>query len=442
MARRIRWSVPIALVAVFLLGNTALAAITYSAQRAVAPANSWNYGNSLGASDCAGIEYLNSTYATDFINGQWATDAGPYQSVYVQRANTSVDPLAWSKPKRVSQGTKHSERPTLSTSGSNVYVGWVTQTSYDAYKPGAPRVFYVSRTTDCGATWKAPTALSGRTGRVDYPILASSGANVYAVWTDADSGEVKFRRSIDGGASWQAVQTVGTTTSNQEDGEGFYSFPTVGASGANVVIGWYADDAGKTVARLSNTSGASFGAETVLTAASPNDTIHYSVAAGQDDGAGNRVSIAYTTGSFTAGKVAVRSSSNGSTFTAEQTVLNYGASVGGNAIGGSYGPAPQPFGSNSLLVTFPGCRVVGGLPNPCNYYKSTMRSDLLLWQKVGSTTTAAEVVHPAAAGQTINDSASIVVRGSGASTKRFILYNGWTSNYGLYRTFMRVGTGS
>ena len=56
MARRIRLSVPIALVAVFVLGNTALAAITYSAQRAVAPANSWNYGNSLGASDCAGIE--------------------------------------------------------------------------------------------------------------------------------------------------------------------------------------------------------------------------------------------------------------------------------------------------------------------------------------------------------------------------------------------------
>ncbi len=71
-----------------------------------------------------------------------------------------------------------------------------------------------------------------------------------------------------------------------------------------------------------------------------------------------------------------------------------------------------------------------------------MRSDLLLWQKVGSTTTPAEVVHAAAPGQTINDSASIVVRGSGASTKRFILYNGWTSNYGLYRTFMRVGTGS
>ena len=94
MASRIRWSVPLtALLAVFLLANTALAAITYSAQRAVSPPNSWNYGNSLGASTCGGTEYLNSAYATDYINGEYATDNGPYQGVYVQLANRSLDPL-------------------------------------------------------------------------------------------------------------------------------------------------------------------------------------------------------------------------------------------------------------------------------------------------------------------------------------------------------------
>jgi hypothetical protein len=439
MASRIKWSVALtALLAVFLLANTALAAIRYSAQRAVAPPNSWNYGNSLGASTCGGNEYLNSTYATDYVNGEYATDDGPYQGVYVQRANRSTDPLNWSSPKRVSPTSQHAERPTLASAGSSVYAGSVTQTSYDNYRPGAPRVFYVSRSTDCGATWRAPSAITGLRGRVDYPILAAAGSRVYAIYTDADTGEIKLRRSTDRGATWLPARVVGTTTSNQDDGDGYYAYPTIGASGSNVLIGWYTNDAGRTVARLSSDGGATFEAPVELTARSPNDTIHYAIAAGQDDGVDDRVAIAYTTGSYTAGRVAVRVSSNGSSFGAAQEVLTYGDSVGGNRIGGSYGPAPQPFGSNGILVVFPGCRIVDGLANPCNYNRNTMRSDLLLWQQVGTTVTGPQVVQAAVSGQTINDSASLVVRGN----TRYILYNGWTSNYSLYRTFLRVASGS
>ena len=238
-----------------MLAGTALAAVSFSAQTKVGPIDTWNYGNSLEGTSTK----LVSVFATDCVPpsstcSTFASDTGPYQGVYAMRSNITSPP-AWSAPKRLSQATLHSERPTLASDGNTVYAGWVTQTSYDKYDPAAARVFYVRTSTDEGATWGPTVRVSPATGRVDYPILAAAEGHVYAIYTDANTGNIRLATSVNNGSTW-TTKTVGKTTSDAGDGEGFYGFPTIGASGTNVAIGWFADNNGMKVGKVSNNSGA------------------------------------------------------------------------------------------------------------------------------------------------------------------------------------------
>jgi hypothetical protein len=396
---------------------------------------SWNYGNSLEKSSCSGTTYLNSLYATDYVKGTFAGDSGPYQGAYVTRANITGSPLAWSAPKRVNPGTQHAERTTLAADANYVYAGYVSQTSYDNYDPAAKRVFYVKTSADCGATWGAAVRVSPGTGRVDYPILAADGGNVYATWVNGATGDVKFAKSVDHGATWPAT-TVGTTTSKDpaDTAEGFYGYPTVAASGVNVAIGWFTNNAGRQVVRGSSNSGTSFAAEVEVTATSPNDTIHYMTGGGQEDGVNDRVALAYT--SATAVQVRVWDGSWGTA----QTVQTIGSTIDATTFSGSYGPAPLPYGTNSIMVVYPNCNATTGTTNDCEYADSKVRTSLVLEDSVTGTfgDSAARTVASAVQHRYLNDSPSIVTNG----TSRFVLYNGWTANYFYYRTFMKQANGT
>jgi hypothetical protein len=81
----------------------------------------------------------------------------------------------------------------------------------------------------------------------------------------------------------------------------------------------------------------------------------------------------------------------------------------------------------------------GGLANPCNYYKSTMRSDPLLWQK-------GRVDHDPGGGRQLllerPDQRLGIHRRARSEHEAPHAVQRLESNYDLYRTFVRVGTGS
>ena len=441
MTRRARWAVPIAIATVLAVAGTAYAAITISpsspatAGQKVGGNYTWNYGNSLEKSTCGDTTYLNALYATDFVKGEYASDSGPYQGAYTTRANIANSPLNWNAPKRVNPGTQHAERTTLAADGNDVYYGYVSQVSYDNYDPAARRVFYVRTSHDCGATFSAPVRVSPGTGRVDYPILAADNGVAYAIWVNGANGNVQFAKSTNSGATWPAT-TIGATTSRNPDdiAEGYYGYPTVAASGVNVAIGWFTDNAGRQVIRGSSNSGTSFGPEVVATATSPNDTVHYMTGGGQEDGNNDRVALAYT--SNTGVHVRVWDGSWGG----QQTVESYGSTIGGTTFSGSYGPAPIPYGANSIMVVYPNCQATAQTANDCDYSLNKVRTSLVLEDSVTGTfgDSNPRVLASSVTDRYLNDSASIVTNGN----TRYVLYNGWTANYFNYRLFMKLASGT
>ena len=276
-ARRLVFSV---VASVLVLAGVARSGSAFALQAASAPF-SWNPGKSLAT---AGGRLL-SAWASDCPppSGACATDRTPKMGVFVQRSPAGAVPAAWGKPKRMSPGVVQAERPSIAADGNLAVVGWVTQTSYLHYRSSAPRSFWIRVSTDQGATWRAPHEVTPLVGRVDYPRLAVQGHEIFAVWTNANTGEIRFATTNDLGATW-SKRTVGTTSSTSDGSRaGFAGLPDVGVSGTNVALVWFADQKGQQQVALSSTGGTDLTSSTpstTLVGSSPNDGQRYAAAAG------------------------------------------------------------------------------------------------------------------------------------------------------------------
>src|SRR4029077_10102320 len=158
MTRRTARSLVVgAITCLCLAGSlTPARAATYGAIQGAGAPSSWNPGKALAATN--GL--LLSAWASDCPppRGICARNARPKMGVYVQRGPIGSRPATWKRPVRVSQATKQAERASIGADGSLAAVGWVTQTSYLHYRPGARRVFWIR--VGSGASWRAPHQLS------------------------------------------------------------------------------------------------------------------------------------------------------------------------------------------------------------------------------------------------------------------------------------------
>jgi hypothetical protein len=366
-ARRLVFSV---LTSVVLTG-IALPGSASALQRASGPF-SWNPGKSLAT---AGGRLL-SVWASDCPppTGACATDGSPSMGVFVLRSPGGAVPAAWSRAKRVSPRGVHAERPSIAADGNIAVAGWVTQTSYLHYNPSARRSFWIRVSTDRGAKWRAPHRLTPLRGRVDYPRLAVQGHELFAVWTNAKNGAIRFATSTNLGTTW-TKRTVGATSSTSDGWrEGFAGLPDVGVSGTNVAIVWFADRKGAQRAALSSARGTDLTSSTpptTLAGSSPNDGQRYAGAAGSAIAGDPRVAVAYTT----ADKVLVRIW-DGAALGPAIAVASFPTAVGGVTYEGGYGPAVLPSRSGGLVVAFAACRR-RNLADPCDPSDIDARIDVL-----------------------------------------------------------------
>ena len=396
-----------------LVAPAATAAPQWGPQRVV-DTWAWSSGSSIARTADGDLIALE---ATDFSQGGFATDHGPYMGVF---ARTSSDRGAtWSAPVRVSQPARQADRAALAVTGGSTYAVWVTQKSYDNYDPSKPRVLYFR--ADPGGGWGKTVALTKKKGRVDAPSIAASGTHVYVAWVDANTGQVRVARSTDGGKTF--VRTViGRTKALSPDNEGLRGSATIGAAGKAVGVAWIASGSGAVKARVSTNGGKRW-----------HDATSVVGSLGAANGGtpslrgwGDKLALAWTTpgGVFSR----VWSKTWGST----RTIASFGPAA---AYRGGFDVEIVPSEGGRLGAVWSACKTSG-----CDLLSATARVDVV-WSDSGDgggTWSAPSLVQGSVhADQAINDSPTAVWLGAGT---RIVAYSSRSSGWTTYAMFLRVGS--
>jgi Neuraminidase (sialidase) len=85
--------------------------------------------------------------------------------------------------------------------------------------------------SDGGATWKAARRLTQTAGVSRRPAVAAEGSKVYIVWEEetARDFDVYFKKSEDGGTTWQSAKRIVTSTLNDAN-------PRIAVKGSNLYV--------------------------------------------------------------------------------------------------------------------------------------------------------------------------------------------------------------
>jgi len=117
----------------------------------------------------------------------------------------------------------------VAATGDTVHVVW-----YDYRDGGSPYgEIYYKRSTDGGATWGADTRLTIDDSTSHFPSVATSGAYVHLVWEETRDGnsEIYHKRSTDGGLIWEADTRLTNDTASSGN-------PSLAVSGSYVHTVW------------------------------------------------------------------------------------------------------------------------------------------------------------------------------------------------------------
>ena len=235
---------------------------TWSANRRL----TWTMGGSMapavavGPDDGIHVVWQDSTTGNWEIHHKGSTDGG----------------ATWSANRRLTWTDGESLNPAVD-SGESLHVLWEDEL------PGNYEI-YSKRSTDGGTSWEAAKRLTWTTAGSFGPAVATgSGSQVFAAWSDDATGndEIYYRRSTDGGGTWNAASRLTWTT-------GGTFVPTIAMDSSDQVhISWHDDTAGNNEIyyRMSTDGGTTWGASVRLTkltgqseypamAVDPSDVIH------------------------------------------------------------------------------------------------------------------------------------------------------------------------
>lgn len=439
MSRMVRRSIALAVVFVLAIAQAAFAAVTWDGARTTIPGNyAWNYSNSL--------DYTGTPGTSNFkLHEVFVSDASLPEAAKYTR---SADGVSWSKPKKIS-GSANVDGTSVAAAGTSVIVGW--QTGYNAYDGNydttLPRRAQVNVSTDNGASWSGVTSLSGKSGKVDYPIVAaaktSGGAtNLYAAWVDSKACTVVFRQSSNGGA-WSAPISIGTTTAKAEgNAYGCAGYANIAATRDLIAVGYVADDTGTLKVASINLNGNATRATTAGNWSSTTLADKISLAqngypiAGASPLNTGVVTIAYDTA--TAQRY-VRY--NGTSVSAATTIYTNGT-TGGKTYGGGYSTMVEPAPGGGYVAMWAGCRDVG-ITNPCNYGSAKAKFDLLAATSANGTTwSAPSQLALSSTSSQLNDEPSAVVVSGTTGVKIYSQYNAYKSTYHYYDVWGWNGSGT
>ena len=145
----------------------------------------------------------------------------------------------WSEDKRVGNWIYPAYAPRVAVSGDMIHVIW-KQRFYSKFTHH--EVCYV-RSTDGGVSWSDSVLLSVTDGVESIrPDVAVEDNNVYVVWEDWSSmswGGIYFRKSTDGGTTWQDIIPVALRGVDDYD----YYCPTIAQRDSEIYVAYNTNDA-------------------------------------------------------------------------------------------------------------------------------------------------------------------------------------------------------
>ena len=408
--------------AMFVVTQTALAAVTWGTVYGVGPSFSWNDGGALARSTTASASYLHAVYASDVIGGVPAADGGPYASVFYTRSST--DGSTWGTAKRLNGSTTHAVSPVVINSGGEIIAAFVTLAHWDAYDPAEPRHIKVRFNTNHGASgsWTSGMFDPG-TVRVDRPALAAFGTRGFLMtYTNADNGDIIVVTCAGdmgaGGETGCTGGSVGTTTrlaANPDDG--YEGLPVIATVGSARAVAWLKSDSGISAA---TTSTGSWSAPTTLTS-QPADGLSAAATSGR---------FAFSWAENTGVKLKMRISG---TWQPTRTVASVSPT---GTYHNAYTTAVALASSSTVGVAFAACK-----RTDCQA-TDTAGVDLR-WRESsdnGATWSTAVTVaaFTASSSRRYNDFPSVVMS---SATKRYVMFNAASVTGSSYRVLIRVGTG-
>ena len=157
--------------------------------------------------------------------------------VYYRRTTNSGS--TWGTPILLSRPTIGvAGVPVVDAYGAAVDAAWLEG---DALLASSDSVVVYRRSTDSGATWKAPFQVSPSNESAGLPRIAhkSGAATVGVVWTNTYNGNVYVRLSSDGGATWKARKLLATTTNKPFGGSALEAFPVIAFGTGVIYVGYY-----------------------------------------------------------------------------------------------------------------------------------------------------------------------------------------------------------
>ncbi len=192
------------------------------------------------------------------------------REIYYKR---SIDGgTSWSGDVRLTNNAAISHFAAIAAAGQAVHVVW------EEYRDGNAEIYY-KRSTDAGASWGADTRLTTNAANSFSPSVAVSGGVVHVTWFDQRDGnnEIYYKRSIDGGSTWSPDIRLTNNSSSS-----IYS--AVAAVGDLVHVVWeeHRDGNGEVYYKRSTDGGASWSADTRLTNNAANSFSPSVAAAGSD----------------------------------------------------------------------------------------------------------------------------------------------------------------
>ncbi|MEO8513390.1 MAG: exo-alpha-sialidase [Ignavibacteria bacterium] len=197
-------------------------------------------------------EFPSVAVSGNTISVVWTDNRDGNYEIYCKRSTDSG--LNWSAETRLTNNSSFSLTPSVSATGSVVNLVWRDN------RDGNYEIYY-KRSADGGSTWSADTRLTNDLFDSGDPSVSASGSLVYVNWLDSrdENWKIFGKRSTDGGLSWGADTPLTASPADP-------AAPSVWVSGSAVHIAWqdYRDGNYEIYYKRSTDAGSSWGTDTRL----------------------------------------------------------------------------------------------------------------------------------------------------------------------------------
>jgi len=150
------------------------------------------------------------------------------QEIYYKRSTDGG--VSWEQDIRLTYDDHDSYNTSIAASGSIVNVVWTDN------RDGNTEIYY-KRSIDGGISWEPDIRLTNAPSSSNLPSIGASGSHVHIIWDDYRDGsasEIYYKHSIDGGSSWGEDTRLTYDAGNS-------MIPNLSVSGSVVQIVWEDD---------------------------------------------------------------------------------------------------------------------------------------------------------------------------------------------------------